>query len=152
MKASPDRARLIAERLRRAGLRATAPRVAILTELDANRAHPNAQDLHRAIIRHHPSLSLSTVYLTLEALADAGLVRRLMARDGRLRVDGTLDDHAHATCRGCGEVFDVAAVPVDQQLPPAGLPRGVKFIGARMEFDVLCRACRPRRRPGTHLD
>ena len=85
-------ARDVAARLREAGLRVTASRVAVLEEIEGNRSHPNAIDVHRALRARHPSLSLSTVYLTFEAFAKAGLLRRMPARDGRLRVDGVIEE------------------------------------------------------------
>ena len=96
----------IVARLREAGLRVTAPRVAVLEELERNRSHPNPIEVHRLLRARHPSLSLSTVYLTVETFANAGLLRRMAARDGRLRVDGVVDEHDHAVCRRCGDVFD----------------------------------------------
>ena len=143
----------IAARLREAGFRVTAPRVAVLAELEQDRSHPNALDIHARLSPRHPSLSLSTVYLTLEAFAKAGLVRRLPARDGRLRVDGVTGDHDHAICRGCGEVFDVPVHAPRGRTVPRGLPRGARVLGARIEYDVLCARCHsgeapaPRRRP-----
>lgn len=135
-----------ADRLRQAGLRVTGSRVAILSELERNRTHPNAWDLHQVLIRRHPSLSVSTVYLTLETLAQAGLVRRLPAHDGRVRVDGVLAPHDHAVCHDCGAVFDVPAV--DRPPDPTGLPPGVAVLGSRIEYDVLCVKCQQRRSGG----
>src|SRR5262245_36376441 len=91
-------------RLRAAGLRVTAPRRAVLTELERNRSHPNPIELHRVLRARHPSLSLSTVYLAIDAFAAAGLVHRLPPRDGHLRVDGVVEAHDHAICRKCGAV------------------------------------------------
>jgi len=134
----------VAARLRDAGLRATAPRVAVLAELERNRSHPNPIEIHRLLRGRHPSLSLSTVYLTVDAFASAGLLRRIPARDGRLRVDGVVEAHDHAVCRRCGEVFDL---PVPARTPPAaprGLPTGTRVLGVRIEYDVLCARCQAR--------
>jgi Fe2+ or Zn2+ uptake regulation protein len=137
-----------ADRLRRAGLRVTGPRVAILAELALNRTHPGAEDIHRRLAARHPSLSVSTVYLTLEAFARAGLIHRLPSRDGRLRVDGTVADHDHATCRTCGTVFDILRDGPRPPLP-ARLPPGLSVLEARIEYDVLCRDCqKAAARPG----
>lgn len=139
------RATDLAARLREAGLRVTAPRVAVLEELERNRLHPNPIEIHRLLRARHPSLSLSTVYLTVEAFARAGLVRRLPPRDGQLRVDGVLDAHDHAVCRHCGDVFDLPARTSIRRAAPRGLPRGTRVLGARVEYDVLCARCRARR-------
>lgn len=130
-----------AARLRRAGLRVTGSRLAILAALARDRTHPNVWDLHRRLSARHPSLSVSTVYLALDAFAKAGLVRRISGRDGRLRVDGTPANHDHAVCRGCGGVFDVPAIDLGPRPPPAGLPRGAKVLGARVEYEVVCGRC-----------
>ena len=133
-----------AARLRDAGLRVTAPRIAVLEELERNRSHPNPIDIHRLLSARHPSLSLSTVYLTIEAFAKAGLVHRVPAPDGRLRVDGVVEAHDHAVCRRCGDVFDLPARRPTVRAAPRGLPRGTRVIGARVEYDVLCVRCQAR--------
>jgi Fur family transcriptional regulator, peroxide stress response regulator len=131
-------------RLRAAGLRATGSRVAILAELEQNRTHPNAADLYERLSGAHPSLSVSTVYLTLETFERAGLLRRLTPKDGKVRVDGTTEFHDHAVCRDCGDVFDVP--PASRALaPPEGLPPGLRVLGTRIEYDVLCTSCQRKR-------
>src|SRR5215467_14515657 len=131
----------VAARLRDAGLRVTAPRVAVLEELERNRSHPNALEVHRVLSGRHPSLSLSTVYLTIEAFAKAGLLRRMPSRDGHLRVDGIVEAHDHAVCRRCGDVFDLPATSAISRHAPRGLPKGTRVLGARIEYDVLCARC-----------
>ena len=137
----------IADRLRRARLRVTGPRLALLAELDRNRTHPNAWELHRLLRRRHRSLSVSTVYLNLEAFIRAGLVRRLPGHEGGMRVDGTAPDHDHAICRGCGDVFDVPRVPLSGRRRPAALPHGLRVLDARVEYEVQCATCQTAR-PG----
>ena len=143
-------ARDVATRLRDAGLRVTAPRVAVLEEIESNRSHPNAIEIHRVLRARYPSLSLSTVYLTFEAFAQAGLLRRMPARDGRLRVDGVVEAHDHAVCRRCGDVFDLPGKAPISRVAPRGLPRGTRVLGARIEYDVLCARCRARQPDMNH--
>jgi Fe2+ or Zn2+ uptake regulation protein len=112
----------------------------VLEELGRNRSHPNAIEVHQLLSASHPSLSLSTVYLTLDTFAKAGLLRRMPARDGGLRVDGIMEAHDHAVCRQCGGVFDLPART--SVVAPRGLPRGTRVLGARIEYDVLCARCR----------
>jgi Fur family peroxide stress response transcriptional regulator len=131
-----------ADRLREAGLKATGPRLAILAALERDRSHPSAEQLHSMLSRNHPSLSLSTVYCTLEAFVRAGLIRRVHARDGRLRVDGTQGDHDHAVCRDCGTIFDVQRSWYPLPQTPERLPSGLDVVDVRLEYDVVCGACR----------
>ncbi len=127
--------------LRTAQLRVTGPRLAILRELRASAAHPTAEDLYAALRPVHPSLSLSTVYKTLEVLLAAGLCYRVQGEPGMLRVDGTTRLHHHATCLGCSALFDVPAEAFSAPPPPGRLPGGLSVKGVRVEFDVLCPRC-----------
>jgi Fe2+ or Zn2+ uptake regulation protein len=128
--------------LRSAALRLTGPRLAILKQLRATTAHPTAEDLHASLRPDHPSLSLSTVYKTLEVLLAAGLCHRMRGGEpGTLRVDGTTHPHHHATCRGCSALFDVPPEAFSVPPAPARLPGGLRVKGVCVEFDVLCPSC-----------
>lgn len=130
-------------RLRAAGLKVTGPRLAILRELERNPHHPCAEEVHRILVESYPSLSLSTVYMTLEAFVRAGLARRMPDLDGRMRVDGFDQPHDHAICRRCRKVVDVPREPDGQwPVPTQPLPPGLELLGVRIEYDVLCEACR----------
>jgi Fur family peroxide stress response transcriptional regulator len=130
-----------AERLRAAGLKVTAPRLAILGALEQNRQHPSAEELHQGLAELHPSLSLSTVYVTLEAFVRAGLVNKMPEVDGRLRVDGIQQPHDHAICRRCGAIFDIDRDHFPLPSAPDRLPEGLEVLGVRVEYDVLCSSC-----------
>jgi len=132
-----------AERLRRAGLKATGPRLAILGAVQNNVSHPSAEEIHGELSARHPSLSLSTVYTTLNAFIRAGLARRLPEVDGRLRVDGVQHEHDHAICRGCGTIYDIDRGLTPHPQSPAELPGGLEVRQVRLEYDVICSACNP---------
>lgn len=128
------------DRLREVGLRATSSRVAILDHLQIDRRHPTAEMVYGSLRGEHPSLSLSTVYSTLETFIDRGLLRRVHTPDGLLRVDGTIADHDHAICRHCGSVYDVLRDGGQPDVHP-DLPDGVRLLGVKVEYEVLCEAC-----------
>ena len=129
------------ERLRQAGLKATGPRVILLTALEQNRNHPTAELLYAFLHADHPSLSLSTVYQTLDAFIRTGLCRRVSEAGNRLRVDGTPQDHDHAICRICGEIFDIDRRLLPRPTPPTQLPQDLTVTGLRVAYDVICEAC-----------
>ncbi len=141
MTAEPSTTRLAA-RLRSAGVRVTAPRVAILGVLGRDPNHPTAEQVYGALKLDHPSLSLSTVYKTLELFLGRGLCRRVAGDGTRLRVDGIADDHDHAVCLGCGQIFDVERRLRRMAAPPNTLPGGLSVNAVRVEYDVVCAACR----------
>jgi Fe2+ or Zn2+ uptake regulation protein len=135
---------LRAQRIRQAGLRVTGPRMAILTALEDDVSHPTADALFERLRGDHPSMSLSTVYKTLEAFLRSGLCRRVSGDGARLRVDDTLIDHDHAVCRGCGRIFDVERGLSPGLAVPAALPNGLEVIAIHVEYEVICPDCESR--------
>ncbi len=130
-----------ARRLQQSGLKVTGPRLAILDVLEQNASHPTADQLYAMLRPAHPSLSLSTVYKTLDAFAQVGLCRRLNGEGPMQRFDGTMYPHHHAVCRGCGHIYDVPANTYPGPSPPARLPGQLAVCGVRVEFEVICPAC-----------
>ena len=131
----------IAVRLRTAGLRATGARVAILESLETDRRHPTAEMVHETLCQRFPSLSMSTVYATIDSFLEHGLIRQVSGRSGRLRVDGTPLDHDHAVCRCCGGVFDIDPHVIERTAQPHELPDGLRVINMCIEYEVVCRDC-----------
>ncbi len=130
-----------AERLRAAGLRPTGQRLAILAFLESEGWAPSAQHVFAALRRAYPSLSLSTVYETLDAFREAGICRPVAGEGALLRVDGTTSPPDHAVCRECGRIFDVPATQRPRPEPPATLPGDLAVTGMRVEFEVVCGEC-----------
>ena len=98
--------------LKRAGLKLTPQRVAIVRLFAGNESHPTAQDLFERLRPSFPSMSFATVYNTLDTLARAGLagiVRLPGKRGDAARFDPNTGPHHHAMCDRCGAVLDVAA-------------------------------------------
>ena len=130
------------ERLHQAGLKATGPRMLILAALEHDQNHPTAEQLFERLRQDYPSLSLSTVYQTLDTFLRAGLCRRVTDAGDRMRVDGTPQDHDHAVCRVCGAIFDIDRQLFPLPIPPAQLPNDLVVTGLRLEYEVICAACR----------
>ena len=128
-------------RLHRAGLKATGPRMVILAALEQDHTHPTAEHLYDTLRRDHPSLSLSTVYHTLDVFLRTGLCRRVSGPGDRLRVDGTPQDHDQAVCRRCGAIVDVDRDQVQLPTPPGQVSNGLMVTGIRLAYEVICRAC-----------
>ncbi len=96
--------------LRSAGLRVTSPRRALCTVLAAAHAsHLTAAELRvRAEEVAGRSIDLSTVYRTLDALDQAGLLHHVHLGHGPsvVHLSGA-DDHHHLVCEVCGQTVDV---------------------------------------------
>jgi len=93
--------------LRRAGLRVTRPRVAVLSALP-EQAHADVETVTRTVRRELGSVSTQAVYDVLRALTEAGLVRRIEPAGSPARYElHTGDNHHHLVCRSCGRITDV---------------------------------------------
>lgn len=95
------------------GLRCTRQRQDVYAALAATTAHPTAEELHGLVLAGagespDEAVSLATVYNTLEALTDAGLVRKIPTPEGGARYDADTSDHMHLML-GDGAVRDVPA-------------------------------------------
>ncbi|MCW2867906.1 MAG: transcriptional repressor [Marmoricola sp.] len=133
--------------LRRAGVRVTRPRAAVL---DAVRAHPHA-DTERVIaaVRDQlPTVSHQAVYDVLRALVAAGLVRRIQPHGSLARYEARVgDNHHHVVCRTCGTIADVDCAvghaPCLDAGPDAQDDHGFVIDEAEVIFWGTCAACTP---------
>jgi len=99
--------------LKRHGLRFSRPRELILSYLLEEDKHVSAEGLYLALKQRGVDLSLSTVYLNLGVLAEAGLVREFKGAAGQSFYDSNVSPHYHVVCRETGQILDVAAPTID---------------------------------------
>ena len=127
--------------LRSAGLRVTAPRLAVLGAVD-QMPHSDADALFGAVRGALPGTSLQAVYGVLGALASAGLVRRIEpAGSSALYERRIADNHHHIVCTGCDAIADVDCVyGMAPCLVPSGT-HGFAVQSAEVTFWGLCPAC-----------
>src|SRR5258708_4980580 len=92
--------------LKRAGMRLTPQRLAIVRTFAHDDTHPTAQDLYERLLPDFPSMSFATVYKTLDVLAKTGLCGNVRLGNA-LRFDPNTTPHHHLVCESCGTVVDV---------------------------------------------
>jgi Fur family transcriptional regulator, stress-responsive regulator len=127
--------------LRNVGLRVTASRVAVLSEV-ADGKHLTADRVAQAVRERIGTISTQAVYDVLGALNRAGLVRRIEPAGSPARYETRVEDnHHHAVCRKCGAITDVDCVVGE---PPCLWPAdasGFVIDEAEVTFWGLCPAC-----------
>lgn len=126
--------------------RMTRQRRVILETLRNTRSHPTADEVYAAVRARMPRISLGTVYRNLDFLADSGEILKLEAAGSTRRFDGVTAPHRHIRCTCCGRVADVAIVTPEPD-PAAVQVEGFTVTGARIEYEGLCDACRPKANP-----
>lgn len=127
---------------RAAGRKITAQRQCIFRVLEGNESHPSAEAVYEAARKEMSTISLKTVYQTLNDLAELGEIAALDLGTGTLRFDPNVDSsHHHLVCRTCGKVRDL-----DVHIEGLGVPRsktqGYQVCSAEVVFRGLCDECR----------
>jgi Fe2+ or Zn2+ uptake regulation protein len=141
----------VAERLRQAGLKLTAQRLAVVRCLVGDETHPTAQELFDRLKPEFPTMSFATVYNTLAALTSVGACQPVQfggglsgGRTAAMRFDPNVHAHDHFVCEHCGLVRDVAALERDK------VPSGESLVDVQVNrveriYRGLCASCRESR-------
>ncbi|WP_216217032.1 Fur family transcriptional regulator [Amycolatopsis aidingensis] len=131
----------VRERLKAAGLRVTAPRVAVLEWL-AGHPHTTADQVAVGARELLGSVSTQAVYDVLGACAGAGLVRKIEPAGHPARFETrTGDNHHHLVCRGCGRTEDVDCVHGPAPCLSPSEQAGFAVDEAEVVFWGLCPDC-----------
>lgn len=102
-----------ADMIKAAGLRVTAPRLAVYDVLEHDLTHLDADQVFRAVREKLGTVSVQTVYDVLGAFARTQLVRVIDPAgfaSARYEINRN-DNHHHIVCRTCGDIRDVACGP-----------------------------------------
>jgi Fur family peroxide stress response transcriptional regulator len=108
------RAQTMLSDLKKAGLKLTPQRIAIVREIADDHSHPTAQDLFERLRPAFPTMSFATVYNTLDTLARCELTGSLHL-GGAVRFDPNTEPHHHAVCDRCGAIVDLPAEPTTKK-------------------------------------
>ena len=94
--------------LRGAGLRPTRQRLALAALLvgDGQDRHVTAESLYDAARQAGAGVSLATVYNTLRAFSDAGLIKEVTVDGSKSYFDTRTDDHPHFYWEDTGALTD----------------------------------------------
>jgi Fur family transcriptional regulator, stress-responsive regulator len=127
--------------LRGASLRVTRPRVAVLA---AVHEHPHADTLSLVgdVREQLGEVSQQAVYDVLNALTDAGLVRRIHPPGSVARYESRVgDNHHHVVCRSCGVIADVDCAVGETPCLIASDDRGFAIDEAEVIYWGRCPEC-----------
>ncbi|AWD21299.1 iron response transcriptional regulator IrrA [Pseudogemmobacter blasticus] len=122
---TPTRDDLVTSWLDRGNLRPTRQRLALASLLvgDGENRHVTAESLYEMAGAAGEKVSLATVYNTLRAFCDAGLMNEVVVDGARSYFDTRMDDHPHFFWEDTGTLTDapkdeltISALPA----PPEG--------------------------------
>jgi Fur family ferric uptake transcriptional regulator len=125
--------------LRRAGLRATSQRVALLQNLARTDGPVSVERLTKSA---EGAYDIATAYRILDALVTSQLVHRIELAQGKALYEIAGDHHHHAVCRSCGLIKDIHACL------PEGIDARVQQTSGfariehhALEFFGVCKPC-----------
>jgi Fe2+ or Zn2+ uptake regulation protein len=122
------------------GLKVTPQRQSIFRALHGSTTHPTAEAVYDTVSREMPTISLRTVYQTLNDLTQMGELLAFDLGTGSVRFDPHTTHHHHLVCGSCGKVQDVDADFPGVALP-AATPFGFEVTSTEIVFRGRCHDC-----------
>jgi Fur family transcriptional regulator, ferric uptake regulator len=136
--------RSVPDRLRARGLRWTSQREAVVGVLAGSDGHVTGSEIIERCRAVDPATTPSTVYRTLDALEELGVVRHGHGADGReeYHVEPTVE-HGHRYCIACGRHWDIEpGTPEARTIAEAFAPDGFEVDLSHVTVVGRCADCR----------
>ena len=129
--------------LKRAGLKATLPRLRILEILDAGSdRHVSAEDVYRALLAAGESIGLATVYRVLTQFEQAGLVIRHNFDSGSAVFElAAGEHHDHLVCVRCNRVTEFVDETIEQRQRRIAAQNGFTMTDHSLIIYGVCTDC-----------
>ncbi|WP_246576901.1 Fur family transcriptional regulator [Actinospica durhamensis] len=123
--------------------RSTRQRTAVAALLEETEDFVSAQQLHDRLRHRGDSVGLTTVYRTLQSLAETGMVDVVRTDEGeavyRRCSSGT--HHHHLVCRGCGTAVEVEGPAVEAWAGKVAAEHGFIEVEHTLEIFGTCANC-----------
>jgi Fur family transcriptional regulator, peroxide stress response regulator len=129
-------------KLRESQYRLTPQRVELIRLIAASEGHPSASQLYRQIKVKFHTMSLATVYKTLDLLKELGEVLEIGLRDDS-HYDGNKPyPHPHLICVKCKKIMDgELEIAVNNIVQEVEQNFGFQILKHQLDFYGLCLDC-----------
>lgn len=87
-------------------LKITHQRIVVYQAMVLAKNHPTAEQIFDSIKTKNPSITLATVYKTLETFAENHLINKVSSPRGAMRYDARIDNHNHIYVSNTNEIID----------------------------------------------
>lgn len=128
--------------LKEKGYKVTPQRIAVYDILKNTKEHPSVDMLYSSLQPIYPTMSLATVYKSLEVFKELGLVQELNVGEDKFRYDANVNQHPHITCTSCGRVEDVDDEMLFDLSEQVEKKTGYKLISQQLYFFGYCPNCK----------
>ena len=96
----------IVDKLKFFDLKSTNQRITIYEAIYGMKNHPSAELVYEKIKEDNPTITLATVYNTLETFSKSGLINKISSSNGKLRYDPNTHLHNHIYCTKTDDIYD----------------------------------------------
>lgn len=127
--------------LKSKGLKVTPQRLAIFNVLYNTTSHPSAETIYNALQETNPTMSLATVYKTLDCFKKNGLVQELNVGEDSFRYDVCADSHPHLICVECHKVSDLKSDILQNIRTQVSAETNFKLLSEQLYFYGTCPTC-----------
>ncbi|HAZ60557.1 MAG TPA: ferric iron uptake transcriptional regulator [Gammaproteobacteria bacterium] len=126
--------------LRRAGLKATLPRLRILQLLEERAvSHMSAEDVYRALLEAGEDVGLATVYRVLTQFEAAGLVSRHHFEGGHSVFElNQGEHHDHIVCSECGHIVEFIDPIIEERQNRVAEEHGFRLADHALVLHGIC--------------
>lgn len=128
--------------LKEKGYKVTPQRIAVYDVLKNTKAHPTVEVIYNKLQPMYPTMSLATVYKSLEMFKDLDLVQELNVGEDKFRYDANVKPHPHITCVACGRVDDVDNEMFFNLSEQVSSKTGYQITGQKLYFYGHCPECK----------
>lgn len=132
---------ILIQEFREKGKKVTPQRIAICKYLHNNKSHPTADEIYKALKVDYPSISLNTIYKTLDLLINLGEIKKLPHNPKKNNFDPETVHHHHLVCNKCDKIMDVQYNFSKFFSLPKKLTRNFKIKNFQVAFEGLCETC-----------
>jgi Fur family transcriptional regulator, peroxide stress response regulator len=122
-------------------LAVTHQRLVIYSALMKMQDHPSPEQVFDRVRSELPSISLATVYKTVNLFLIEGIVCEVSPFHGSLRIEPNTKPHFHFICTRCHGITDLAYCRLDELPLKDSVPEGFQVQQISAEVRGICRQC-----------
>ena len=131
----------LADLLKSKSLKVTPQRLAIFHVLSNTKSHPSAETIYNSLQETHPTMSLATVYKTLDSFKKNDLVQEINVGEDSFRYDITVGSHPHIICVECHEVSDMKSDYLKDVRVHISEETDFQLLNEQLYFYGVCPKC-----------
>jgi Fur family transcriptional regulator, peroxide stress response regulator len=129
-------------KLKELGFKLTPQRLAVIDFLEGNKTHPSINNIYESLKLRYPTISLATVYNTIDTLVKNNMLLELPITKDKSNYDPDMSLHDHAYCLKCGKIFDIQS---DKESEITNLDhvelKEFKILSVRKIYNIVCNIC-----------